>query len=45
MCLTLAIGFFSPQVEEVVLNTVRELAKKAGARRVAGAERSVSPPH
>ena len=39
MCLTLAIGFFSPQVEEVVLNTVRELAEKAGREeaRAAGA--------
>jgi len=30
MCLTLAIGFFSPEVEEVVLDTVRRLAEKAG---------------
>ncbi len=43
MCLTLAIGFFSPQVEEVVLNTVRELAEKAGARRVAGRQSAPYP--
>ena len=30
MCLTLAVGFFSPKVQEVVIDTVRQLARKAG---------------
>jgi hypothetical protein len=30
MCLTLAVGFFSTAVQEVVLDTVRQLARKAG---------------
>lgn len=30
MCLTLATGFFAPAVEQVVLDTVRQLAQQAG---------------
>lgn len=32
MCLTLATGFFSPAVEEVVVTAVRRLARKAGRK-------------
>ena len=32
MCLTLAVGFFSPKVQDVVIDTVRQLARKAGRR-------------
>ena len=30
MCLTLAVGFFSPKVQDVVIDAVRQLARKAG---------------
>ena len=30
MCLTLDFGFFAPSVEDVVVQTVRELARQAG---------------